>query len=409
MRCIDSAPQNRRAVLNLACLYFLLAVSLSLPSVSVQFQFVDNYGLRSAMIAMIGGIVGIPWVLKPVSATIGPGFFGIACVLTGLLSTLFIVPLPLTVMVIAMVLRQFGMVYLDVCIDGFMVDCVADTESDGAVQSVVTVAKTLGRMIGSLCGALIYHSIHDRLAFVVSAVTCFTLLGCARDTSSRTEPVITRETLVSTCAWLRERSVWIFMIFVVIFSFQPDTQSSMVYYMQTSMRITDIDFGFLRVFGAASTIASGMLFAKFGSRVSTRCLLTTGIACACTIDMLFCAYISYVPTESFAKQHMLFLSLVDITNALILNFCTMPVIVIATKMAARGDERTRALRYSLLTSIMNVCGVISEESGALIAREMFGGDKYIDASMLTIVQFMCNTWSMLTVSAVVWLIPLTQL
>lgn len=375
----------------------------------MQFQFVDNYGLRSAMIAMIGGIVGIPWVLKPISATIGPAYFGIASVLTGMVSTMLIMPLPLAPMVVAMVVRQFGMVYLDVCIDGFMVDCVADTGSDGGVQSVVTVAKTLGRMIGSLSGAMIYHSIHDRLAFVVSAATCFALLGCARDTSSLMgRSCITRDLVRSTWSWVREKRVWIFMVFIVIFSFQPDTQSSMVYYMQTSMHITDIDFGFLRVFGAVSTIIAGTLYARFGSRLSARCLLLTGIACACTIDMLFCAYISHVPKESFAKQHMLFLSLVDITNALILNFCTMPVIVIATKMASRGDEKTRALRYALLTSIMNVCGVLSEECGALIAREMFA-NKFIDASRLTLVQFMCNSWSMLIVSAVIWLIPSTQL
>lgn len=364
------------------------------------------------MIAMISGIIGIPWVLKPVSATIGAGYFAIACVLTGLISAMLIIPLSLTTMVIAMVLRQFGMVYLDVCIDGFMVDCVAETGSDGPVQSIVTVARTLGRMIGSLCGALIYHSIHNRLAFVVSAATCFALLACTHhitETKTPRRSLITREMIRSTWSWFREKRVWIFMIFLVIFSFQPDMQSSMVYYMQTSMRITDIDFGLLRVFGAASTIISGILFAKFGSRLSTRCLLTTGVACACTIDLVFCVYINFVPTESFAKQHLLFLSFVDIVNALILNFCTMPVIIIATKMAAVGAEETRALRYSLLTSIMNVCGVLSNESGALIAREMLGGNKYIDASRLTLVQFMCDTWSMLITTAVIWLIPLIQL
>ena len=66
-------------------------------------------------------------------------------------------PLPLWLFVLLLVVRMFGMVYLDVCIDGLMVHIVSKHQSKGGLQSVIFVAKTLGSMFGSLAGAVIYH------------------------------------------------------------------------------------------------------------------------------------------------------------------------------------------------------------------------------------------------------------
>ena len=401
-QCKDRLPQNMHALAHLMSLYFLLALSISLPALSIQFQYVQRYDLGATSISIISGIVGSPWILKPIAASIGSKPFPFVCVFVSLLSALMVIPLPISALVIALFFRQLGIVYLDVCTDGFMVKNVEKTNSKGGTQAVIYAARSLGGMIGSLAGAVIYHFIHDRIAFVISSTCTIALLAIySSNREQKTENAVTTTTDYGEIfKWIKTNILYI--AFVVIYHMQPSVRGSCIYYMQTTLNINEMNFAVLSVLGALSTLLSGALYTWYGNKIPPRSLIATGIAFGSTITFVFSLYITSFSKENFRLQHFSFFAFTDIVDTFVGNFALMPIIVIATRLA-KGNS----MKYAIITSIMNIFGIFSEETGAMLTKSIFGSGHHITPKPLSSALFMSECFSLLTISGVMWLVPKT--
>ena len=77
----------------------------------------------------------------------------------------------------------------------------------------------------------------------------------------------------------------------------------------------------------------------------------------------------------------------------------MPLIVYATNIA--GDGEDEAFKYSIVTSLMNVCGILSEELSAGISD--FTKPITNPSEQLFAVSTLTETWSMGSIGALLWL------
>lgn len=400
-QCKDRLPQNMHVLAYLTSLYFLLALSISLPALSIQFQYVQRYDLGATSISIISGIVGSPWILKPIAASIGSKPFSFVCVFVSLLSALMVIPLPINALVLALFLRQLGIVFLDVCTDGFMVKNVEKNNSKGGIQAIIFAAKSLGGMTGSIAGGAIYHFIHDRIAFVVSSTCTIALLGIysLNREQQKTEDVVSTTTNYGEILkWIKSNILYI--AFVVIYHMQPSVRGSCIYYMQTTLKINEMNFAVLSVLGALSTLVSGAAYTWFGNKIPPRTLIASGIAFGSTISFVFTLYIMSFSKQMFGLQHFSFFAVTDIIDTFVGNFALMPIIVIATRIA-KGNS----MKYAIITSIMNIFGILSEESGALMTKSIFGSGHHITPKPLSSSLLMSECFSLFTISGVMWLVP----
>ena len=411
--CKTKPPKNIHALCYLSALYFLLSFATALPAISKQFQFVNEYGLGPSGIGMLTGIIGAPWILKPLFAMAGTEYFPIASVLAILVSTTTLMPLPISILVVLLLINQFLVVYIDVCIDGFMVATVQKLDAKGGLQSMTFLSKTLGSVIGFSFGAFIYHSIHDRIAFLFSAITFAILLvlWLVSTTTSKQTYKLKNEPSSSVSKQLKDIFPWIktnikFFAFVAICQILPSMGTSVRYYMQTEMALIDLDFGLLSLCTSLGVVIATLSYTYTAPNIRYRPLLSTAIAVNCATSLTLLIYITQFGATDKHRQFIdvIAIGIIDFIDSLIENFSWMPILVIATRISA-GQHHS--LKYSILTSIMNIGSIISVELSAMIASFLFGVHPHVHIQQQSLLWSVTITEcaSIIPAIAVFWSVP----
>ena len=414
-RCKSKLISNKISPYLLA-LYFFLNFAISVPSVSIQFQYVNRYNLGVGTITMIKGLISIPWIFKPIAAFTPLGLFPFVCLTLSLVSTCMLIPMNPYILVTCLFFFELCCVSLDVFIDGFMVEMVGTQNSKGSVQTLATIAKACGRMLGTFSGALLYHSVHDRISFLAAAIAGQCILLSRFMFTKHTEDTqrpstltlgsnirTTRELYNDTQTWLFEHKL--FIIFIVCLCFQPSMQSSSVYYAQTNMKLSDVNFGSLGVFSNLAQIIATFAFGICFTKIPYKPMIALGIACGSTLSLIFAVYAAYAEQHPniTTTQHTVFFAITNSLDVAIETIAWMPVIIVASRICANHVDH--AFRYALLTSTMNICGILSVEAGALIAQLWFHDPRNVRLKELTTALFLTELLSFIPLAALILCMP----
>jgi len=366
--------------------YFLLTFMTAVPAISVQFQWINDHEMQVDTFSYLKGVVFIPWAVKPLFALIPKNAAMIgACVGQLLTCVLLLAPMGLYELVAMLLLFQVFVVMIDVHIDGWMLTELTAVDR-GELQSRTMIFKTIGGTCGSLSGALIYHYVHDRIAFAVSSIcACLILIlyllpsesareaaeivvielgGSVGSSTIEVTPVemtpaeVVEVTEVATK--VERGSHKYFACFVFLLFLQPSVASAVLYYTQKILGVTDVEFGILSVVSGFAAVVAQLLY----SLVLRRCPLTLSVsvgisgATVLSLSFIICLRLG-IPVIPLLIAQSFIGCILDV-------MVTMPVTVRAAKITKEYSRPV--VMYALVTSVMNLCGITSMEVGAFITH-----------------------------------------
>jgi len=358
----------------------------AVPAISVQFQWINDHEMRVDTFSYLKGVVFIPWAVKPLFALIPKNAAMIgACVGQLLTCVLLLAPMGLYELVAMLLLFQVFVVMIDVHIDGWMLTELTAVDR-GELQSRTMIFKTIGGTCGSLSGALIYHYVHDRIAFAVSSIcACLILIlyllpsesareaaeivvielgGSVGSSTIEVTPVemtpaeVVEVTEVATK--VERGSHKYFACFVFLLFLQPSVASAVLYYTQKILGVTDVEFGILSVVSGFAAVVAQLLY----SLVLRRCPLTLSVsvgisgATVLSLSFIICLRLG-IPVIPLLIAQSFIGCILDV-------MVTMPVTVRAAKITKEYSRPV--VMYALVTSVMNLCGITSMEVGAFITH-----------------------------------------
>ena len=359
----------------------------AVPAISVQFQWINDHDMQVDTFSYLKGVVFIPWAVKPLFALIPKNAAMIgACVGQLLICVLLLAPMSLYELVVMLLLFQVFVVMIDVHIDGWMLTELTAVDR-GELQSRTMIFKTLGSTCGSLSGALIYHYVHDRIAFAVSSIcACFILILYLLPTDQTTLNVndMTEIELGGSIMSTEPSPIKAvsspakpspienakpqgsspnhkyFAVFVFLLFLQPSVASAVLYYTQKILGVTDVEFGILSVVSGFAAVMAQLLY----SLVLRRCPLTlsvsVGISGATVLSLSFIVCLRLgVPVIPLLIMQSFIGCILDV-------MVNMPVTVRAAKITKEYSRPV--VMYALVTSVMNLCGITSMEVGAFITH-----------------------------------------
>ena len=355
----------------------------AVPAISVQFQWINDHEMQVDTFSYLKGVVFIPWAVKPLFALIPKNAAMIgACVGQLLTCVLLLAPMGLYELVAMLLLFQVFVVMIDVHIDGWMLTELTAVDR-GELQSRTMIFKTIGGTCGSLSGALIYHYVHDRIAFAVSSIcACLILIlyllpsesareaaeivvielggsvGSVGSSTSVKNEVTPVE--VTPATKVERGSHKYFACFVFLLFLQPSVASAVLYYTQKILGVTDVEFGILSVVSGVAAVVAQLLY----SLVLRRCPLTlsvsVGISGATVLSLSFIVCLRLgIPVIPLLIAQSFIGCILDV-------MVTMPVTVRAAKITKEYSRPV--VMYALVTSVMNLCGITSMEVGAFITH-----------------------------------------
>ena len=354
----------------LGIVYFILNFMYTVPMISVQFQWINTYDMQVDTFSYLKGFIFIPWAVKPLFAFI-PKQSAIITASIGLFLTgvLMLIPMNVGALVASLFIFEMFIVIIDVHVDGWMIESLSEADR-GELQSKTMIFKTLGRMCGSLAGAGIYHYVHDRLAFAVASVCACVLLALYLSRAKPKPPDLVEIDLdilkpepapepPGARRATRMRDIR-FACFVLLLFLQPSVASAVIYYMQKTLNVTDVQFGMLSVISGFGSVVAQCLYAVALRRIPPRVSVSFGISLATVLSFAFVACMHY---DLPALPVIIVQSLAGCVLDVMIN---MPVTVRAAKITKQYARPV--VMYALVTSVMNLCAITSMELGALMTH-----------------------------------------
>ena len=352
----------------------------AVPAISVQFQWINDHEMQVDTFSYLKGVVFIPWAVKPLFALIPKNAAMIgACVGQLLTCVLLLAPMGLYELVAMLLLFQVFVVMIDVHIDGWMLTELTAVDR-GELQSRTMIFKTIGGTCGSLSGALIYHYVHDRIAFAVSSIcACLILIlyllpsesareaaeivvielgGSVGSVGSSTIEVTPVE--VTPATKVERGSHKYFACFVFLLFLQPSVASAVLYYTQKILGVTDVEFGILSVVSGFAAVVAQLLYSLVLRRCPQTLSVSMGISGATVLSLSFIVCLRLgIPVIPLLIAQSFIGCILDV-------MVTMPVTVRAAKITKEYSRPV--VMYALVTSVMNLCGITSMEVGAFITH-----------------------------------------
>lgn len=346
-----------KSTLPLYSVYALLRITITIGIISTQFCLFNHYGLHADSYAYIKGITIIPWACKPIAAWILKQKQGILVGCIGIMFTgvIMIIPMKLWMFTLTLFMFEVFIVILDVHVDGWML--AFEQRSTTQIQSML--AKSIGSMIGSIGGAVLYHAVHNTIAFPVASLCAALIiavyLGSAGSAgSAQTVSSAASSAPIPPAVEPYRAPFW---IYTVILFLSPSFGAAILYYLTKEMHVTPIQFGVLGIIGSLGAVLAQGLYTVI--KLPKRTSIVWGLTCDTIITAIVLMGIS-------AGTRFVFpiLCIQGIIAPIPDVFASMPVIIRAGEIVDTYKNKT--LAYAIVTSLMNVCGIASTELGGII-------------------------------------------
>jgi predicted MFS family arabinose efflux permease len=392
-----------RKLVVLMGLFYLIQTYTNNPGISALPQSLylkETLGLSATTVAQIGGVISIPWMIKPLWGIIVDSFpvFGfrtksylIICYSLALVALLWLGSLgSYTGFTLALggVITSICIATSDVVADRLMVTKGKALNQTSTLQSAQWTALCVGEALMFYLGGLLAKLTNLSVAFTISAfvplvgllATLF-LLKEERVRKGFPSP-ITSVKISLSALWgaIKSRQLLAVVLFIAFLKFSPSPP--LLFYFRDTLKFSEDFVGSLSAVGSISSAIGAIIFGIFASKFSRRNLLNliVGLSVLSTL----CFMLIYDPLSAVLVQGLSsFFSMIAFIG----------VLEISANSCPKGAEGTS---FALLASVSNM---------TLSFGEIFGGwlfDSKIPFALLIFVSAMFT--------ALCWLlIPLLKL
>jgi MFS family permease len=372
-----STPDARRLAILFAVVYFSQGMYYVADQVRIL-TLKETLGLSPAQVGTFGGIILVPWLIKPIYGLISDAFplFGRRrksyFLLTSALATLSGIALWLHgeptywSLAIGLLVVGVGIAFTDVLTDAMMVENGKPLGLTGAFQSVQWAAINLATLLVGIVGG---HLAEYRLlstGFLLIAAFPFVafVMGAVfiHEPPAKSQREEFREAWAGIKHAVRDRTLWVVAGFIFFWTFSPSIGIPLFYYQTDTLKFSQKFIGYLGSLMAAASIVGAAAYAPLSRRVSLHRLMVLSIAVGVVGTL---AYLFYNDPWSAVVIDTTFGGIGMITQLVFLD--------LAAKACPRHAEGTF---FALLMSVYNL---------GMQGSQVFGGYLYQWTSYSTLV------------------------
>lgn len=375
----DPSPE----LLAILTIYFVQGI-LGLARLGVSFFLKDDLGLSPATVAAMTGLAALPWVVKPLfgflsdslpilgyrrrSYLIVSGVLG--CVAWLVMGTVVNSALAATV---AIALTSTSTAISDVIADSIVVERIRnESQSDaGSLQSLCWATTAVGGLVTAYASGWLLEHLSNRTLFLITAT--FPLLVCAiagliieskvdAGPSLRT----TRHQITQLRDTMMQPSILLPVLFVFLWQATPNSESAFFFFTTNDLGFNPEFLGRVRLVTSLASLLGIWLFQRFFKAVAVRTIFLWTTLISSGLGMTTLLLVTHANRTLGIDDHWFSLG-----DSLILTvmgqIAYMPVLVLAARLCPPGIEATM---FALLMSILNLGGLLSHESGALLMHQL---------------------------------------
>jgi len=363
-----------RKLVFLMGLFYLIQTYTNNPGIITLPQSLylkETLGLSATKVAQIGGIISIPWIIKPVWGFLVDTFplFGfhtksylVVCYSVALAVLFWLGSLSSytsSVLAFGGVITSICIATSDVVVDRLMVTRGKALNQTSILQSAQWTALCFGEALMFYLSGLLAKLTNLSVAFTISAfvpligliVTLF-LLTDKKTNSSASSPISSVKTN-ATVLWraIRSHQLIAVVLFITFLKFSPTPP--LLFYFRDTLGFSEDFVGSLSAIGSIASAIGAIVFGIFSPKISRRTLLNLIIGLSALSTLFF--VLIYNPISAILIQG-------------VSSFFSMIAFIGVLEISARScPEGIEGTAFALLASISNL---------AVTFGEIFGGWLY---------------------------------
>jgi folate/biopterin transporter len=361
--------------------YFVQGI-LGLARLAVSFFLKDDLGLTPAEVGALTGIATLPWTIKPLFGFISDGLpiGGYRrrpyLILAGLLGAASWVALGTVVQtgwaaISAITLSSLSVAISDVIVDSLVVERARkeSLSNAGTLQSLAWGASAVGGVITAYLGGLLLEHVTTRTVFLITA--SFPLIVSVVAVLVNEDPVEKNPTwsvIWGQVSQLRQaisqKAIWMPALFLFLWQATPTADSAFFFFTTNELGFEPEFLGRVRLVTSLAALLGIWVFQRFLRTVPFRRIFAWSTVLSSLLGMSMLLLVTHA-NRSIGIDDQWF----SLGDSLILTvmgeIAFMPVLVLSARLCPPGVEATL---FALLMSIVNLAGLLSHETGALLTH-----------------------------------------
>jgi folate/biopterin transporter len=394
--------------------YFVQGI-LGLARLAISFFLKDELGLSPAEVSALIGFAALPWMVKPLFGFISDGLpiFGYRrrpyLILSGFLGTLSWVALGTVVhsawaAMVAIALGSLSVAFSDVIVDSLVVERarVESLGDAGSLQSLCWGTTALGGVLTAYFSGSLLQYFSTRTVFEITAVfplivsVVAWLISESRVTEKPNWEVVWQQ-LGQLKQAVSQKSIWMPTAFLFLWQATPTTESAFFFFTTNELGFDPEFLGRVRLVTSLAALVGVWLFQRFLKNLPYRVIFGWSTVISTVIGLSTLLLVTHanralgISDRWFSMGDSLVLTVMG-------QIAFMPVLVLAARLCPPGVEATL---FALLMSVVNLAGLLSYESGALLMH-WFGITDH-NFNNLTLLVLITNLSTLLPLPLLGWL------
>jgi folate/biopterin transporter len=394
--------------------YFVQGI-LGLARLAISFFLKDELGLNPAEVSALVGIAALPWMVKPLFGFISDGLpiFGYRrrpyLILSGILGALSWVALATIVetpwqAMIAIALSSLSVAFSDVIVDSLVVERARQESlgDAGSLQSICWGASSVGGLLTAYLSGFLLQHFTTRTVFGITAtfpliVSLVAWLIAESRVTEKTNWSAVGQQLGQLKQAISQKSIWLPTAFLFIWQAMPTADSAFFFFTTNELHFEPEFLGRVRLVTSLASLVGIWLFQRFLKTVPFRIIFGWSTVISAMLGMTTLILVTHANRSLGIDDH--WFSLGDNLILTVMGqIAFMPVLVLAARLCPSGVEATL---FALLMSIVNLAGMLSYQSGAVLMHWL--GITANDFTNLTWLVIITNLSTLLPLPFLSWL------
>jgi len=353
---------------------------LGLARLAISFFLKDELGLSPAEVSALVGVAALPWMVKPLFGFISDGLpiFGYRrrpyLILSGLLGAASWIALATVVhtawaATIAIALGSLSVAFSDVIVDSLVVERarVESMSNAGSLQSLCWGTSALGGLLTAyFSGSLLQH-FSTQTVFAITAtfpllIAFIPWLIAESKVEDKMEWAIVINQLQELRKAVSQKSIWLPTAFLFLWQATPTAESAFFFFTTNELHFEPEFLGRVRLITSIAALVGVWMFQRFLKTVPFRVIFGWSTVISAVLGLSTLLLVTHanralgISDQWFSLGDNLVLTVMG-------QIAFMPVLVLAARLCPPGVEATL---FALLMSVVNLAGLVSYETGAIL-------------------------------------------
>jgi folate/biopterin transporter len=290
---------------------------------------------------------------------------------------------------LAIALGSLSIAVSDVIVDSIVVER-ARTESlsdAGSLQSLSWGASSAGGLVTAYFSGFLLQHFTVQIVFAITAtfpliVSLVAWLIAESRVTEKTDWAIVTNQVKQLRQAVSQKQIWMPTAFLFVWQAMPTAESAFFFFTTNELHFAPEFLGRVRLVTSIASLVGIWLFQRFLKTVPFRVIFGWSTVISATLGMTTLLLVTHanralgISDQWFSLGDNLILTVMG-------QIAFMPVLVLAARLCPPGVEATL---FALLMSVVNLAGLVSYESGALLMHGLgINEHNYVNLPLLIVI------------------------